>query len=595
VIRPFRFPLRISVDGDGKKQTGFDKTQQGGISLFINRFPFRDAGRSWAVLTERLRTAGRRSGGGDRKDSAMVSEYLSWKRLAVLFPLLFFLTLPALADARAVRDSAVSGVSVSAEGDKAEIIDRLVEAAKKLTREGRYTEALDDYNRAIELSPGDAVLYFERGSLYYFMIISAGAEALREAGSPPPSPAAAAGPGGVSNLDPAPLVRQNCDRALSDFNRAISLNENFDIFFHMRGSLLGSEFCPRRDTAQAVADFDRAIRINPSNAVYYLERGNLYAGLNRFDSALADIRKAVSMEPNNYYFHHDLGLIYERMQMKREAAEHYKKAMELAPPEQMPSLNRSLVLSRRDENRDLIGDYTDLIARRPEVSYLYIHRGSRLGDEGKLRQAIEDYSAAITLRRENGDLYLSRGKMFYDSGRKREALRDFKESCDQGNIGACCYRRITEQDIARGEGWIPFWYSRNHRRYFYDRKIILMKAKEGKVVRVLIEPDEAAGENAVASGDPDEPSLVLERWEFNCSRHQVRIRTQRKFDRNGRQIAHFSNFEPHFRPVFPGGISERLFRIVCPAEQMFHRRGEENVRFDGKRVLKTNSTFAGFP
>jgi hypothetical protein len=28
---------------------------------------------------------------------------------------------------------------------------------------------------------------------------------------------------------------------------------------------------------------------------------------------------------------------------------------------------------------------------------------------------------------------------------------------------------------------------------------------------------------------------------------------------------------------------------------MFHRRGEENVRFDGKRVLKTNSTFAGFP
>jgi len=491
-----------------------------------------------------------------------------WKRLVVLFSLLSFLALPAFAKDRSTRESAIPGAAASTEGNKGEIIDQLVEAAKRLARDGKYDEALGYYNRAVSLSPGDAVLYFERGSHYYFMMISSGSEPAQEAISPATTPAAAEGPAGGS--DPVSLSRQYCSLALADFNRAISLNENFDIFFFMRGSLLVSDFCPQRDPAKAIADFDRAIRINPTNAVHYLERGNAYASLNQFDSAVADIRKAISMEPNNYYLYHDIGIIYERMQMNREAVENYKKAMELAPPDQMPPLNRSLILVRGNKNRDLIADYTDLLAKRPEVSYFYIHRGSRLGDEGKLRQAIEDYSAAITLRQDNENLYLIRGKMFCELGRKKEALKDFRASCDRGNVGACYYRRITEQDIDRGEGWIPFWYSRNHRRYFYDRKIRGSETGNGKVVRVLIEPDTSAEKNDAESGKSltgaDERPLVFERWEFNCSHHRVRVKTQKKFYRDGRVIANYPKFEPYSRPVFPGSISERLFQIVCTKE-----------------------------
>ncbi len=515
-----------------------------------------------------FRTVDSDPGGDDRKDSTMISRYSIWKRLVVLCSLLPFLVSPAFADDRSARESVVPGTAASTEGNKEEIIDQLVETAKKLTREGRYNDALDDYNQAITLSPGDAVLYFERGSLYYFMMVSSGSEPDQETTSPAASPSAAAGP--AEGSEPVFPFRQYCNLALADFNRAISLNENFSIFFYMRGSLLVSDFCPQRDAVKAIADFDRAIRINPSNAVHYLERGTAYASLNQFDSAVADIRKAISMEPNNYYFYHDIGMIYERMQLNREAVEHYKKAMELAPPDQMPLLNRSLILARENKNRDLIGDYTELIAKRPEVSYLYINRGSRYGDEGRLRQAIEDYSTAITLQQDNGELYFTRGKMFYELRQKKDALKDFRVSCGRGNVGACCYRRITEQDLDRGDGWISFWYSRDHRRYFYDRKIRGLEIGSGKVVRVLIEPDITMEKNAAENGKgvtgADEKPLVLERWEFNCFRHRVRVRTQKKFHRDGRVIANDPNFEPYSRPVFPGGISERLFQIVCTKE-----------------------------
>jgi len=512
-----------------------------------------------------LPNGGRRSGGDDRKDFAMISGCSIWKRLIALLPLLFFLVLPAFAGDRNVGESVVPGTAFSMEGSKAEIIDQFVEAAKRLDHEGKYDEALGLYNRAIALSPEDAVLYFERGSHYYVMMISSGPEPVHAATSPASFPAAAEGSsGGPDSVSPG---GQYCRLALADFNRAISLNKNFDIFFYMRGSLLVSDFCPQRDAAKAIADFERAIRINPANAVYYLERGNAYAGLSQYNSAVADIRKAISMEPNNYYFYHDIGMIYERMQMSRDAIENYKKAMELAPPDQMPPLNHSLTLVRGNKDRDLIGDYTELIAKRPEVAYLYINRGNRLGDEGKLRQAIEDYSTAITLRQDKDEPYFTRGKMFYELGQKKDALMDFRASCDRGNIGACCYQRIAEEDLERGKGWIPFWYSRDQRRYFYDRTIRGMEPGKARMVRVLIEPDKTTKNNTTGDGKEaagaDERPLILQRWEINCLRRQVRAATQRKFDREGRQIAYDPKFEPYPRPVFPGGISDRLFQIVC--------------------------------
>jgi tetratricopeptide (TPR) repeat protein len=444
----------------------------------------------------------------------------------------------------------------------------MIAAAKKLAAEGSYAAAIAIYNDLINRNPQDAVLYFERGNLYYYLAISERPEQekvhlLPPAGAEEPQPEPISLPG----MEPATGASKPCERALADFNQAIALNRNYDIFFYMRGALLSSDFCPQHNLWKAIADYDRALGIQASNAVYHLERGLAWAKLNHYREAIGNIEQAIRLEPANYYFHYQKGILQEKMQLFPEAAASYQAALELAPPDRLGPFISALRKARKDSNGVLIADYTALIAKRPSASLFYIHRGLLYGNEKEFKSAIADFSTALSFQKDNGDLYFTRGKLFCEAGKKAEALKDFRSSCRLNHPAACYYGRILEKEIDRGDRWVPFWYSRDNRQYFYERK--KMKAREGnlQVIRVRIEPDDSVMENLVVlqkeTTEKDRGGYTLEWWEFNCPRSQLRISARKRFDRNGQVIVSYPDFEKTFRPVFPGGISDKLSGIAC--------------------------------
>jgi tetratricopeptide (TPR) repeat protein len=51
------------------------------------------------------------------------------------------------------------------------------------------------------------------------------------------------------------------------------------------------------DVDQAITDYDRAITLNPQSAPYYYGRGHAYFTGRDFDDAVADLNQAIALDP----------------------------------------------------------------------------------------------------------------------------------------------------------------------------------------------------------------------------------------------------------------------------------------------------------
>ncbi|MBM4137528.1 MAG: tetratricopeptide repeat protein, partial [Nitrospira sp.] len=109
---------------------------------------------------------------------------------------------------------------------------------------GKYKEAIDVFNRAIELNPKDARAYNNRGSAY------------QDSG--------------------------NYWQAINDYNRAIELDPNARAYNNR-----GSAYQDSGNYWQAINDYNRAIELDP-NARAYNNRGAAYYSLGNYKQAIKD-------------------------------------------------------------------------------------------------------------------------------------------------------------------------------------------------------------------------------------------------------------------------------------------------------------------
>ena len=115
--------------------------------------------------------------------------------------------------------------------------------------------AIQNYDRAIELKPQQAVSYHNRGTAHY-------------------------------NMD-------EFDAAFQDCNRAIELDPQFASAYHGRGLALDH----LGDLSGAMRDFDRAIELDPNFAIAYLSRGAGHHRQHDLDAAIKDYDRAIALNP----------------------------------------------------------------------------------------------------------------------------------------------------------------------------------------------------------------------------------------------------------------------------------------------------------
>lgn len=85
-----------------------------------------------------------------------------------------------------------------------------------------------------------------------------------------------------------------CDLALADFDKAISLRANKPHIYRARGSVY---LCLKRYT-EALADLNYAIEKDPNDAWAFLYRGRVHLALGDRTNAKSDFDQAVKLDPD---------------------------------------------------------------------------------------------------------------------------------------------------------------------------------------------------------------------------------------------------------------------------------------------------------
>jgi tetratricopeptide (TPR) repeat protein len=176
-------------------------------------------------------------------------------------------------------------------------------------QQGKYKEAISDFDKVLTINPNDAEAYAGRGASRYKLGDKQGAlEDLTQAIKINPKYGEA-----YTNRGGIRAESGDTKGALEDLNQAIKINPKDASAYNNRGvarNLLG-------DKQGAIEDFSQAIGINPNDANAYQNRGSIRAESGDKNGGVQDLQKAAELfqkQRNNESYKKTLELIIKYQQ-----------------------------------------------------------------------------------------------------------------------------------------------------------------------------------------------------------------------------------------------------------------------------------------
>ena len=156
-----------------------------------------------------------------------------------------------------------------------------------LAASGADARSLDEYNKGLQLAPGDAILLIDRGIVYLHMkdLDRADADFTQAIASDPKNWA------GYYNRALVSEQRAQFDRAVRDLDAALAIVPGKAIILKLRGDV----YADLDDYARAVQDYDAAIRATPDYPEAYRQRAAAKEKLGDAAGAAADRAHAAEL------------------------------------------------------------------------------------------------------------------------------------------------------------------------------------------------------------------------------------------------------------------------------------------------------------
>ncbi|MCG6134755.1 MAG: tetratricopeptide repeat protein [Nostoc sp. LLA-1] len=315
----------------------------------------------------------------------------------------------------------------------------------------RYTEALPDFDRAIELDPNDKWLIVIRGETYRrtkrytealqdferaveldlndkWLIVIRG-ETYRRTKR---YTEALQDFDRAIELDPnyqgAIALRgltyhlmEQYTEALPDFDRAIELDPNYQGAIALRG--LTYHLMERY--TEALPDFDRAIQLDPNDKRAIALRGETYRRMERYTEALPDFDRAIQLDPNDQWAIARRGEIYRLMERYTEALSDFDRAIQLDPNDQWAIANRGETYRLMERYTETLSDFDRAIQLDPNDQWAIANRGETYRLMERYTEALSDFDRAIQLDPNDQWAIANRGETYRLMERYTEALPDF--------------------------------------------------------------------------------------------------------------------------------------------------------------------------
>lgn len=183
--------------------------------------------------------------------------------------------------------------------------------------------ALSNFNKAIQYDPQKVIAYIRRGRVYSrqgnFDRGLADFDKAIQLGAEQSKPAPNKGDIDPSSKEIQELIQRD-PRPWFDYLRPGTANLE-----------RGKTYLQKDDNDRALADFTKAIELDPEGANAYNQRGIAYGNKGDFDRAIADFDKAIQLNPRLRNAHNNRGLAFSRKGDEARATADFEKEKELYP------------------------------------------------------------------------------------------------------------------------------------------------------------------------------------------------------------------------------------------------------------------------
>ncbi len=281
------------------------------------------------------------------------------------------------------------------------------------------------------------------------------------------------------------------DKALEAFSEAISLKPNDAESYMRRGSM----YAVMREYDKASTDLDKAVELDPKNANCYCGRGILHAYMHKDDKALADFDKAVEIRPEDPVILLNKSIFHLRLKQLDKALEIVEKTIQLDPEFALGHFHRGLIYEQLRQVDKALEDYRRAVKLDPDNSHFYVHVGIVYGNLYLFDKAFDFLNKAIKINPKDFWAYLNRGIGYLDLGKHNTALKDF-------DIALKLSPKAAYTHFERGKA---LCYLINEKKTFAE-----LKTHRRKIVASFKRALETAGE--------DENLIKLSKWWLDFSR-----------------------------------------------------------------------------
>ncbi len=261
------------------------------------------------------------------------------------------------------------------------------EKGQKLFNDGKYVEAIAQFDLAIKTDATFFEAYMDRGR--------------------------------------ANLQLGKNDLAMADFIKTTELNKDYAPGFFYKAKLnaqLGND-------ALAISDYANAIKLNPNLAEYYVNRGMLYVKTKQSALALNDFNKAIALDDKNAEVFFQRGILYREMNKQAEALADFTKAIALSPAMGKAYFEEGRVHSSQKKYDLALAEYSKAITFGYVGEEIYRLRADANIALGKNEEAIKDLSMVIEqYHSKDADVLRMRGELFAKQKNYPLAIKDFNKA-----------------------------------------------------------------------------------------------------------------------------------------------------------------------
>ncbi|PJZ59257.1 tetratricopeptide repeat protein [Leptospira barantonii] len=194
-----------------------------------------------------------------------------------------------------------NSASIPAPNNTGEDPNEIFKRAYRANERGDYLKAIQEYSKYLELVPGDASGYYNRGLAQYTL--------------------------------------KQYDVAMKDFSKAVEIDPNKTGAFLYKG--YANEML--KDCPTAIEDFQKAIDLGEKyNAELYGHKARCENTDENYDDGLKDAQKAVNLDKKDAYAYFELAYAQYGLGRYQDSATTYTKVLQLTPKDEVAFHNRGL-------------------------------------------------------------------------------------------------------------------------------------------------------------------------------------------------------------------------------------------------------------